>query len=92
MRLRGKFVGDIEPGELQHLVENGVGESRQLDYKLELPGSSSGEKKEFLADATALANTAGGVIIYGVLELKDTNGQNTGLPATIPGIPSLVSH
>jgi len=55
VRLRGKLVGDIDPTDLKYLYENQVGESRQLDYKLELPGNSSKEKKEFLADATALA-------------------------------------
>ncbi len=44
MRLRGKLVGDIDPTDLKYLYENQVGESRQLDYKLELPGNSSKEK------------------------------------------------
>lgn len=89
MRLRGKLVGNIEPADLAFLRENQVGEWRQLDYKLKLPGSSTKEKMEFLADATALANTAGGVIVYGVRESKDSDGQNTGLPAELDGIPDL---
>lgn len=75
--------------DLSSLHENLVGESRQLDYKLELPGNSTKERMEFLADATALANTAGGVIVYGIREAKDSEGQNTGLPEEIRGIPQL---
>ncbi|HYN81191.1 MAG TPA: ATP-binding protein [Gemmatimonadaceae bacterium] len=89
MRLRGKLVGAIEPVDLASLHENQVGESRLLDYKLELPGNSTKERMEFLADATALANTAGGVIVYGIREAKDSEGQNTGLPQEIIGIPQL---
>jgi hypothetical protein len=89
MRLHGKLVGEIEPSDLSALLENQVGESRELDYKLELPGSALADKKEFLADASALANTAGGVLVYGIAESKDDKGQNTGLPDKIVGVPSL---
>lgn len=54
--------------EIQALIDNSVAESKELDFKLALPGSSSGDKKEFLADVTSLSNTAGGHLIYGIRE------------------------
>jgi len=52
-----------------------------------LPGSTDAERKEFLADVSAIANTNGGDIIYGVREKRDVNGKATGLPAGADGIP-----
>lgn len=89
MRLRGKLVGTIDPADLAALVEKQLGESRDVDYKLELPSQSLADKKDFLADACALANTAGGVLVYGIRERKDDKGQNTGLPEELVGIPNL---
>lgn len=71
---------------IDSLVSNKVPESQRLEYKLELPKQSSSEKKEFLADVSAMANTAGGTILYGIDEERDANGQPTGLPASIPGV------
>jgi len=39
------------------------------------------DRKEFLYDITSLANTNGGIIIFGIEEKKDINGHNTGLPS-----------
>lgn len=63
MRVLGKRIRDITATDLQALVDNGVAESETLDYKLTLPGGSDSEKKEFLADVSALANTSGGTIV-----------------------------
>lgn len=77
---------DLSVTDLDALVTSGVGESRMLDYKLTLPGSSDGEKKEFLADVTAMANTDGGCILYGVETGRDSSGQDSGIPSGFPGI------
>lgn len=53
---------------LSRLVSNGVPESRTLEFKRDLPGGANDDKKEFLADVTAFANTLGGDLIYGVDE------------------------
>ena len=58
------ITGDV----LSRLVSNGVPESRTLEYKRDLPGGANEDKKEFLADVTAFANTIGGDLIYGVDE------------------------
>jgi hypothetical protein len=68
MRVKGIPVGKLKPEEVKSLKDDGVPESRILEYKSKLPGRSDGEKREFLKDVSAFANTEGGVIIYGIRE------------------------
>jgi hypothetical protein len=62
----------ISISDIQELITNSVAESKTLEYKQELriatAPSSDDEKKEFLADVSAFANTVGGDIIYGISE------------------------
>ena len=53
---------------LQSLVRDKVPEDRFIDYKRDLPGDKEDEKREFLNDVTAFANTFGGTIIFGIEE------------------------
>ena len=75
--------------DLENLIENEVAEDKTIEYKLELPGTSDGAKKEFLADISSFANAIGGDIIYGVREKLDENGRNTGLPEEITGLSGI---
>jgi hypothetical protein len=59
-----KSLDEISGNDLDQLVEQSVPESTTLEYKRELPGNSDQDKKEFLADLTALANTQGGDLIF----------------------------
>ncbi|MCW5878024.1 MAG: ATP-binding protein [Anaerolineales bacterium] len=52
--------------EVNSLIENDVLESKTLEYKLEIPGASHDERKEFLADISSFANSSGGQILYGI--------------------------
>lgn len=74
---------------LAALKDAGTAEDRHLDFKLELPGSSDRDKKEFLEDICSFANAGGGDIIYGVEEAKDSQGRNTGTIAALPGLTNL---
>jgi predicted HTH transcriptional regulator len=56
----------IDMADIQRLITNAVPESRTLEYKQTLKIGSDGDKKEFLADVSAFANTDGGDIIYGL--------------------------
>ncbi len=76
---------DIQMEDLLRLQANAVSESKSLDYKQQLPGGTDDEGKEFLADVSSLANTAGGDLVYGVTELRDS-GRQTGVPAQIDGL------
>jgi hypothetical protein len=44
----------------------GVAESAHLDFKSAVVGTADRDKREFLADVTALANATGGDLIYGI--------------------------
>lgn len=86
MPLRTIPMNQITADDLQRLVDDGVIESRQLDYKEDLPGDSNDDKREFLADVSALANTLGGDILYGIREQRDEQGRATGIPEEVVGL------
>ena len=60
---------DFTKEYLDRLIADGIEESSQLEYKAaEALGRSDGKKREITKDISALANSAGGVLIYGVRE------------------------
>jgi len=63
-----KRLEDIGEVELDSLIANGVPEGKTIEYKKVLPGNFDGDKKEFLADVSSFANTAGGDLIFGIDE------------------------
>jgi hypothetical protein len=67
---------DVSIASLQGLIDNGLHESKNLDFKRTTVGPRDEDKKNFLADVSALANTAGGDLIFGV---EEHNGQATKL-------------
>ena len=72
MQLRGIPVGKLCEAHIDALVDNQVAESRDLDYKRQLPDLSPEQSKlEFLKDVSSFANTRGGVMLFGV-ECKRT--------------------
>lgn len=79
MSLFNKPLNEVTIDDIDELVSNGVGESRVLDYKLELHGNGDSGKKELLKDLSAFANTVGGCLIYGIEE-------EGGLPKAIIGV------
>lgn len=85
-RMIPKALADITPEDLDALIEHEVRESRTLDFKRDLPGTSDGEKKEFLADVVSFANAGGGDIVYGIGEKVDDAGRNTGVAGEVVGI------
>lgn len=63
-------IEDIDANVLNDLV--GVAEeSATLDFKRDLPGDDREERKRFVADVCALANTRGGDLVYGIEEQDD---------------------
>jgi len=79
MSLKHRPIGNIVQADLEALVANAETESRVIEYKLKLPGTSDSEKKEFLADVSSFANAAGGDIVYGMEELGGAPTQLVGL-------------
>ena len=70
MVLSSKPLVAIKEADLKELIENRVREGKTIEYKRGLPGTSDNQKREFLADASSFANSAGGHIIYGMEEKK----------------------
>lgn len=83
MALENKPLDVITEADFQDLITSGVAEGKLYEYKENLPGRTDDNKKEFLADVSSFANTAGGHIIYGVTEVG-------GLPTGFPGLQELV--
>ena len=54
---------------LQRYIDEGIEESLTLDYKAgDALAKRNGRSKEVAKDVSAMANSAGGIIIYGIAE------------------------
>lgn len=74
-----KPINELSLPDIQSLIRSEVAESRFLDYKRLVSISSDDDKREFLADVVSFANTAGGILLFGIEE-------HHGLPINIVGI------
>ncbi len=74
-----KSLDQINLDDLRQLQANAVAESKTIEYKQKLPTNSDGDKKEFLADISSLANASGGDLIFGITE-------KGGVPKSIDGV------
>lgn len=55
--------------DILSLIRNKIGESNTLEYKsCDSLGRTDGKKREISKDVSAFANSAGGMIVYGVIE------------------------
>ena len=77
-------LDSIDKSHLNALVADGVRESRSLEFKAKLMLATESEKKEFLADISALANSGGGDLILGIEEDKGTASEVVGLESFDP--------
>lgn len=66
-----QHLEDTTARDLSQFVEEQVSESQYLEFKRELPSRDNGGRHEFVADISALANSSGGEIIYGLEEDGD---------------------
>lgn len=77
-------LDSIDESHLKALVTNGVRESRSLEFKAQLVWGTDSERREFLADISALANGGGGDLILGIKEDKGAASAVVGLDAFDP--------
>ncbi|MFK0244594.1 helix-turn-helix domain-containing protein [Amycolatopsis azurea] len=75
----------ISPVPLTHelvmrAIEAGMAESEDLDWKQALPPDVDKKRWEFAKDVAAMANTRGGLIVYGVREDNERAVELTGVP------------
>jgi hypothetical protein len=71
---------DLTLAHIEGLKEDGVAESRSIDFKSAPVGSAYEDRREFVADVTAFANAAGGDIVFGVTT------KDGGIASDVPGI------
>jgi hypothetical protein len=70
---------------IQQYIDDEIQESLTLEYKAaDALGKSDGKKKEITKDVSAMANAAGGIIIYGVKEYDERDKRH--LPEKIDEI------
>jgi predicted HTH transcriptional regulator len=61
-------IDEINLDIIKSLIDDEVCESKYIEYKRELNIENKAEKAEFLNDLTAMSNSEGGDIIYGIEE------------------------
>ncbi len=66
MPLDSIVLDQLTEAHLQRLIEDREQESKFIEFKSEIPGSSYEDRKNFLAGVTSFANSAGGDLIYGI--------------------------
>ena len=79
----------VDESHLNALVADGVRESRSLEFKAKLVWGTESERKEFLADVSALANGGGGDLILGIEEDNGTASKVVGLGVFDPDSDTL---
>jgi len=75
-------INKISKTDLDDLITRLTPEGTTLEYKKSLSLDKPKDKKEFVRDITAFANTRGGQIVYGIRE-----DRNKGIPQELCGIP-----
>ncbi len=66
-----KSIDLVEESDLVSLISDEARESRSIEFKQSLNIGSDGDKREFLADVSSLANASGGDLIFGI---RDEDG------------------
>lgn len=68
MALQNKGFDEITEADLVALIEAGVPEGLLYEYKRDRYGNADADRREFLKDVSALANTFGGHLVVGMDE------------------------
>jgi hypothetical protein len=80
MLWEGRPLRNIRENDVRNIVGSGLEEHLQLEYKSALYADGERGRRELLQDICMFANTAGGILLIGVPELRDEQGQPTGVP------------
>lgn len=83
MPIRTLPFSDINAGHIDALQVRQVREDRTLEFKRDLSLVDRDTRSEFLKDLTALANSSGGTLVYGIGE---GIGNDAGLAMEAPGL------
>lgn len=81
---------DITQEHIRGLVDAAAREDQQIDFKLSVPDldgkNGPKAKRDLLCDVAAFANGAGGDIVMGIEEGRDTEGKPNGIAVGVPGL------
>jgi Schlafen, AlbA_2 len=80
MLWEGRSLRDIREIDVRRLLESGLEEHLQLEYKSALYEDNDRGRREFLLDVCMFANASGGILLIGIPERRDEQGQPTGAP------------
>jgi hypothetical protein len=80
MLWEGRPLRDIREADVRALVASGLEEHLQLEYKSALYDDNDRGRTEFLLDICMFANAIGGILLLGIPERRDGDGQPTGAP------------
>jgi hypothetical protein len=80
MLWEGRPLRQVRESDIRRLVESGLEEHLQLEYKSALYEDSDRGRRDLLLDICMFANTEGGILLIGVPERRDEEGQPTGTP------------
>ncbi|MFJ2154205.1 helix-turn-helix domain-containing protein [Streptomyces microflavus] len=72
----GRHPDDLTEDDLQRAVENHIPESVDLDWKKDFYKGTDAGKKELAKDVSAMANTAGGIVVIGVNDGEQDHAHN----------------
>jgi hypothetical protein len=72
-------LGQVREQDLQQLVTDQASESTTLEFKVKPHGTADDEKAELAKDVSAMANSDGGDIVFGIAEVKYVASRLTGI-------------
>lgn len=74
-----KPLAEVSESDLLELRQRQLPEGKSIEYKRSLPGPTSEDRREFLADVSSFANAGGGHLIFGIAEEE-------GVPTDVCGV------
>jgi hypothetical protein len=80
MLWEGRPLRGLREADVRRIVDAGLAEHLQLEYKSALYDDGDRDRREFLLDICMFANAAGGILLIGVPERRDDNARPTGTP------------
>jgi hypothetical protein len=80
MLWEGRTLREVGEPDVRRLIESGLREHLQLEYKSALYEDNDRGRREILLDVCMFANSSGGILLIGVPERRDEQGQPTGAP------------
>lgn len=79
---------ELISADIERLITEEEEEAVSLEFKQQLPQGGDEDRREFLYDVAAIANAAGGYLVFGIAEKRDFQGKPTGVAGAIASLDS----